>query len=181
MIERVLIPLVKSLITGFFVGAAVAVLLWGSLTMTTGAAVRSGFITWVLVSAAFWVFRLSEPGDQPPAEPPAEPFRAMVTVYREGQVIEGAFAEFPVSRETWVEFCEQLEPGFDTAETLYTGRGGVMTITEFRRVRNELIKRGFAYWNNPKHHPGGWSFNAVGRSFVRRSLPHQGDLSQTVK
>jgi hypothetical protein len=170
MKEQIVIPLAKSLITGFFIGAGVFVLLVGSFSMGFQDAAKTGLMVWVLSSSVYWVFGLSAPGpgnDQPPDQN----YKAMVTINRIGGA-EGGFLTIPIDRETWVKFCNKAYPKFETAETIYIGPGGVMSAGKFGKVRKELIDRGFAYWKNPKHHPGGWEFNAVGRAFIKWHITH---------
>lgn len=173
MIEKILIPLVRSIITGVIAGLVTFVLLWGSWSMGAIRASKTGLIVGVLVLGAAWVINSTSQGREGDNGQTYDSYTPMVAVYREGDVLEsGIFPELPISRERWVEFCNKVYPFWNTSEASYTGRNGLMTITEYRQLRDELIRRGFAYWKNSRAHNQGWDFNAVGKSFVKRSLPY---------
>lgn len=70
-----------------------------------------------------------------------------------------------------------IADGASFTERDLTGSGRPLSQSEFRQLRNELIRRGFLYWRNPAEPRQGVEFTAAGRHLFRQlavmtPLPH---------
>lgn len=173
------LPLIQAIISGLVAG-----LLTYALAMLTGQG-RAGvwaLTVGALTAAALWfaslrswrmiVYRLEEYtqhdldgnrtiGD--PGEPP-EPIRIEVS-QNDGAHVD--FVELPASQEQIVSLAVGLLNGATLSEAAWSGAGNIFTRAEFSQLRNELIKRGLAAWNNPRTPARGATLTPGGQAAMR--------------
>jgi hypothetical protein len=135
-----------------------------------------------LVAAAYWFSTLASwrrvvyavetatgrdwDGDNRIGEPdePGEPIRIEVAS-EDGRHVE--FIDLPASQEQLIRLAEGLLNGATLSEAAWTGAGNIFTRAEFAQLRNELIRRGLAAWNNPKTPARGATLTPGGQAAMR--------------
>lgn len=77
----------------------------------------------------------------------------------------------------WRAFVDRMVNGdASTAEGNWCGSAGPFEKSAYLEFRDELIRRGFATWNNEEHHAQGWRLTPGGEALMRVSARELGLL-----
>ena len=166
-----LLPLAQSVVTGVLVGGLFAAIAqyagWQQpalVGLALGALAGAG---WWLSSITAWR-RSTYP--QPANEQmqplrPEPPPSIRVEVARENGL---DLIDLPVREDQIITLAQGVLSGGSLSEASWTGTGAPFTRAEFAALRNELIRRGLATWNNPHTPARGFALTAPGRAVMRR-------------
>jgi len=84
--------------------------------------------------------------------------------------------DLPIQPEQLKGWADGLANGLSLSESTWTGSGKLFSTNEYRSLRDTLIQRGLARWNNPGSPKQGWELTVAGRAVVRetamQSLPY---------
>lgn len=154
-----------AILTGVFVGVCAWAL------AGAGGVVRSwmwGLVSWAICQAVAWLWLLSRwasliiplerltgwdinqdgvIGEQPALPPPL--VRIILDTPEKNGNRHTVIANIPCAQEKLVELSAAIMAGAPVSEERWTGAGGLFSKSEFRAVREELIKRGLLAWRNP--------------------------------
>lgn len=149
------VPALQSAVTGFlFAVLAGALALW--LDVDTRRALLFGLAAGGLAAVVTWTSGLRawrrsaypEPYQPEPTQirAKAEPVRVEI-VQDHGRHVD--FIDLPATTDQLITLAQSVLAGGSLSEAAWTGSNGLFTRAEFANLRNELIKRGLAAWNNP--------------------------------
>ena len=102
-----------------------------------------------------------------PGPPPT--VRVDVTDSSSGDGIYKSF-DLPCDPKRLRVFAQRVLSGVSTAQGGWTGKDGLFSRSEYERLRDELMLRELAVWNNPAAPAQGWALKAVGRVVMRGVL-----------
>ncbi len=167
-----LLPLAQSVVTAILIGVLVGALAeysaWDSPALV-------GCVAGALAGAGWWLSSITawrrstypqpanEQGIAPLRPEPLPPIR--VEVARENGL---DLIDLPATPEQLVTLAQSVLSGGSLSEASWTGSGAPFTRAEFAALRNELIRRGLATWNNPHTPARGFALTAPGRAVMRR-------------
>ena len=157
--EKIIIPLLAAAITGLFVGLAALAL---CLTLEKP-------LAWALLAAALamlgaWIFRPLD-GLKIPESPAAYQQTTKIHVLTESGDA-GDYLQFSIDRARLLQFARELAAGKSFTSREWTGRGALLSGSEFVRLRGELINRGYARWNSDRDARSGCALTAKGKAMV---------------
>lgn len=159
MIDKVWIPLTKSIITAVLVALFVASWGIGSIFWKMFGMVLSG------VCLVCWLILIL------PKSKPVNLTRKETTVKLHLASDNGRrlqFADLPVSHDLLREFAQGVLDGASLTEARWCGNGRPFSSrSEFVALRDELIQRRLAAWNNPTCTARGWGLTRSGLAAFR--------------
>ncbi len=167
-----LLPLAQSVVTGVLVGV-----LAGTFALYAGVEQPAlvGLALGALAGAGWWLSSITawrrsaypppanQQGMTPLRPDPLPPIR--VEVARENGM---DLVDLPATPEQLISLAQSVLSGGSLSEASWTGSGAPFTRAEFAALRNELIRRGLATWNNPHTPARGFALTAPGRAVMRR-------------
>jgi hypothetical protein len=161
------LPLIQSVIVGFFVGlimAGIAIyLIWSSywgVALSIGSMVA---LWWFSTSIQLWrndvysvPYAPPEQVEQVVPQPPVQP----INIHMGSQI---KFTDLPCTPTELHEFVTRLLDDAPFTEKEWTGDGNLFSKAEFGKIRKLFIDRGWAYWRNPKYPAQGCNLSSPGR------------------
>ncbi len=162
--EKILIPLLKALITGVLVALFTAAWFIPAVPWKLFAATLSGvcLVSWLMV------IRISDQGNgavtlKPSKVYPVETTRIEITAADpSGAFSAGRWAELPISRESIDSVARRIAAGASFSHAGLAGPGRPLSRSEYEVLRDEFIARGLAYWINPDSHSQGVELSRAG-------------------
>ena len=158
--DKITIPLLKSIITAVLVALFAAAWFISSVPWKLFFVVLAGMclVTWLL---------LIVPKVQPVGK--AKMVRLELSS-NNGRRLQ--FADLPVSHEILVRFAQGVMDGRSLTEASWCGNGNLFSSrSEFVALRDELISRKLAAWNNPSCPARGWGLSRSGLAAFRYLSP----------
>lgn len=149
----ILIPLLQGCIGGLFLGAAAGSVSWatgyGDPLPVLGAGCMLGTVAGWFSYRAGWERRLNRllgVDDQPQVEAyPSEvytPIEYQYNInYNEGRVQDRLF--FGIPEDKFRVWCAGVAAGKSLSEDSWSGSAGIFSRSEYRSMRDELLRRGF--------------------------------------
>jgi len=170
LIHGVLTPGLQSLISGVFVLCFMGSFTWlvktvnpVSVGLTCGCGVMSGVWFWLLRG---WV--REKQGLLTVAEPEHHTFQNVrLEVKQQNQLL---FIDLPAEPEQLVNLADGVLHGASMSELTWCGRNKPFSISQFRGLRAELIRRGLAVWRNETAPAQGVELTLPGKAVFRRFL-----------
>ncbi|HEC61415.1 hypothetical protein LCGC14_0761740 [marine sediment metagenome] len=89
-----------------------------------------------------------------------------------------SIVNLPVSRTDLKTLAMGLDSGLSFSESSWTGRGALFSRSEFRQLRDVMIKRKLLQWVNPYARAQGLELTRTGRAVMRYLSDHSPTLSQ---
>lgn len=190
-----IVPVLQSAVVGLLAGlvALAVVMLQGwSAWYALGAGALSALLTFISGVSAWRRSQFDDIYYSPPP-PPALPQAQSVKVELR-QPLDGGqqtqLIDLPTDSERLAALARGLLAGQSFSESAWTGGRGLFTRSEFSQLRNEMIKRGLAAWNNSHTTARGVTLTPAGRGVMRRfasesarlspyPLPRDGDIPYT--
>lgn len=174
------IPFIQSVATGFLVGLAGGALAsleaWtdpGKVGFVIGASMAA--VTWLLLLrrwlelcavAAYGVDEsgVADPGgtDRPGPGGESQLVRVQFSEGRQMQLVD-----LPANLEQLVTLAGGLLAGATFSESSWTGSGAAFTRSEFKALRDEFLRRGWAVWRRPESPAQGVALTRQGQAVVR--------------
>lgn len=132
----------------------------------------SAALTWLILLVRF--LRLCEASAYGWAEPEAQP-ETTVTKHVETvriELIQEAgrhvqIVDLPIDNDRLCILADGLAAGGSMSEAIWTGAGQPFTRAEFRQLRDEFIKRGWAAWRRPDSPAQGVILTKAGMAVMR--------------
>ena len=161
----VLVPLLQSLITGFFGGAFLALMTGYLVAQDVEYALYAFGLSFVVITAVVWMVLLDDhkrllwrverlvgkdfDGDGVAGEPE----HLVVEVHKPGPYGENTdFLHLNVDRERFMEFVRGILSGEPVTVARWTGSGRTFRRGEFEKLRSELMERGILRWRGTRNH-----------------------------
>ena len=163
MTEKVWIPLAKAAITGILL-ALFAAALYG---VNQGVTLWRMF--WLVLSGcvlAPWLILILPKPAQLPVLKPKETTVRLELASDNGRRLQ--FADLPVDPDTLTQFAQGVINGASLTEARWCGNGGIFSSrSDFVNLRDALIRRKLAAWNNAGCPARGWVLTRSGLAAFR--------------
>jgi hypothetical protein len=152
--DKIVIPLLKAIITGVLFALLGAAFFVGSIPW------RVFWLVLVGVCLVSWLAVIIPKPERLPALEPKETTVRLELASDNGRRLQ--FADLPVGYDTLVIFAQGVINGQSLTEAAWCGNGGIFTRAEFVSLRDALIARKLAAWNNPGCPARGWVLTRSG-------------------
>jgi hypothetical protein len=176
MFRAVIIPAAQAAVTGFWTfiaGLSMCALggwPWYDAAIIAGLA---GLAAWVYFWS--WWARIIMADTYPPVEvmrreepeEPAEP-QTVKVVITENQGRDTSFIDLPATPSQLLELAQGIENGRMLSGRTWAGNGGLFTDGEWTKLRDSMISRGLAAWNNPRAYNQGFNLTVAGVHVFRK-------------
>jgi hypothetical protein len=98
-----------------------------------------------------------------------------------GAFQRGTWADLPISPNTMLSVAKRIEAGSSFSHAGLAGPGRPLNRSQYETLRDEFVKRGFAFWRDPTCHNRGVDLTLAGKSVIKyyAALPQNGRESRT--
>jgi hypothetical protein len=155
--DKIVIPLLKAAISGLLLALFVAALYGVSQGVTLWR------MFWLVLSGCIlapWLILILPRPERLPVLKPKETTVRLELASDNGRRLQ--FADLPVGYDTLTQFAQGVIHGQSLTEAAWCGNGGIFTRAEFVALRDALIGRKLAAWNNPTCTARGWGLTRSG-------------------
>jgi len=166
-----ILPVLQAIVTGVLIGGLGAGLAhyagWKDPALIGLLAGFGAAAFWWMTSVRAWRRAAHpEPYQPEPTTTRARPEPVRVEVRQDdGRHVD--YIDLPATAEQLITLAQSVLAGGSLSESAWTGSNGIFTRAEFSALRNELIKRGLASWNNPKTPARGVTLTRGGLAAMR--------------
>lgn len=180
MTVSVYIPAIQSLITGLTSGTAVASLAGLAAWPPGWTWLQTAGASWTIIQAITWILLLrrwasfasptSQPAFDTPESDPAtihEPKTIRLEIITNaGRTTQ--YMDLPITEAQLTAIAQGLTHGIHFTEAAWTGKGKLLSRSQFRQIRDELVKRQLLVPASLKDHRQGYVLNRAGSELIRQ-------------